>query len=225
VTQIVDKYVWDGESGTYTLKLSYDSQGRVTKQSYDDNGEIDEDTYTYSSGKITASRSDGDQYIATLDASGRVSQITYHYSSYTTIVNVIYDSNGYIQKASTAPGSYSYGGDFTWSGGNITSTKNNGSPSGSGAITYTDKTYTGNLCLEYLTEVIESAGEICIDLQVFGLFGYCGQRCASLPLKVQTIEGSSSYTTNYAYTFNDNGTVKTITASEGTGSSAFTFSY
>jgi len=226
-----------------TAKLSYDTQGRVVKVSVlrfeGQTAETYETTFTYGNGNITATNQDGEQYIATLDAGGKVSQMIYTYDDGTGTINTVniavtYDSGGYIKTATAANDYMTYGGNYIWSGGNITSGSGsstiNVSTTYSGTITYTDKTYSGNLCLEYLTGVMSSAGEISVDLDVFGLLGFCGQRCANLPKQVQTKTedgyGSSVDTNNYTYTFNGDGTVKTITEDEdGLETLVTTFSY
>jgi len=247
VTQIVceSNSIHDGDGYSYTTKLSYDSQGRVINVSSDSGYITDTYTYSYGNGKITVkeiSKYDDDlngsqsyetQNIATLDAGGRVSQIIHQYDDESYTTDIRYDSGGYMQEASSVYG----GGNYIWSGVNITSTKAYGFGYSAGytsVITYTDKTYTGNLFLEYLTYVIESAGEICVDTQPFGLLGFCGQRCANLPLKVVRTYSDPNYygveTITYSYTFNNDGTVKTITENYDDGGNdnrtdVITFSY
>ena len=239
VTQIVSKMTY-GEVDT--VKLSYDSQGRVIKETYNSdngNGQITETrtyTYTYGNGMITASwtdtydnglggipPTDNGQDIATLDAADKVSRIIHHYKTpyddtglntgiltdkYDTTY-LAYNSGGYIQEFSDSHGS----GTFIWSGGNINSVENNNYGGYSTtAITYTDKTYNGNLYLEYITDVISSAGEITAgSINAFGILGFFGNRCANLPKQCQGTGGSYNGKTTYDYTFNDDGTVNTIT--------------
>jgi len=213
--------------GSYTSNaiFSYDNQRRVVEveSSHSASGEdpwSGTTTYTYGTdNSITITDPDG-QLVGILDAMGRVSLITYFDD---TNVTVTYDANGYMQKVSTSGAVVLGPASFTWSGGNITQTQDAPTNNFINTITYTDKTYKGNLYLEYFTYVISSVGEIEMNFGDFGLLGYCGKPCANLPLKVTMLDREI----DYSYTFNSDGTVKTITEndSDANSTTVTTFSY
>lgn len=221
VSKKLQKITWV-TSYPLTQNYLYDAQGRLIK--YED--EYDMKTWTFLASTVTIkefrkteSRMVSD-ITGTLDNAGRVTNLTGSYSyninaPYTEQTAFIYDAEGYLKQFTRTAGAVVQTYDYTVTDGDYTK------------LVY-QKTNAGGYTMvtDFYTEKNDLSGIGAIQIGPgnyhTGLFGKTNKHLKKHEQLTQQNAPTPSWTQSYAYTFDNDGYVKTF---ETTGTSAATGTY
>ena len=211
ITKLYSYSAEEPEQSVSEERLTYDSQGRLTKwnQKNTANGEVYERTvtYTYGDGTVSVAFAGADTYEVQLDKEGRASRVERNGD----VITMKYDEEGYLVRMESTQGNWE---EYVWENGNLTEWHSG------------DKTGESNVWTYVYDENLKNWGNF--DLQnVTHWFqellraGLLGERSKNL---MKTEEGSMVY--DYTYELDAKGrAVKMTSSNEEAGTSITEITY